>query len=253
MTLRVIVVAEDRMGMALARDLCDRVVSERARATWLKDQWEDPSLREQCRSWAGFDRAESFTSWSGLKAEASRLRAVAHGLGLRGPAAEAYKAARVAQLQSPERKPDLLVLARDTQGDVDARAEMVRGGLRANPGVPMLHAIAHQESEAWAVAGFEARDGRERSKLTLERIRLGFDPSLAPHALTPNNPSDPRDAKRVCKNLGLGDHHDPRTIACWTETPLPVLRRNGEAAGLAAYLDEVEAVVLPLLGDVPPR
>src|SRR5262249_48134566 len=39
MTARFVIVAEDELGQRLARDLADRVVAERARATWLRDLW----------------------------------------------------------------------------------------------------------------------------------------------------------------------------------------------------------------------
>lgn len=251
MTLRVVVVAEDRMGLALARDLCDRVVRERG-AAWLAELWEGPEASAQQREWAGFDRADEFTTWSGLKDEARRRGLRSHPLGLRASAAEGYKAVQVALLQPDDRKPDLLVLARDTEGAANARAEMTRGAATADPTAPAwtLHAVAHQESEAWAIAGYEPRDAHERRLLDAERARLGFDPVREPHRLTPKNPTDPRDAKRVRTSLGLGDHRDARTIACWRETPLDTLRTHGEGAGLRAYLDDVERVVLPLLGDV---
>jgi hypothetical protein len=97
MSRRVLVFAEDVLGMTLARDLCDRVVIERG-PSWLSDLWQDHDLREAQRTWAGVEPGapRSWTTWEEAKELAKGRHIVAHGLGLKGHTLIAYRTARLA-------------------------------------------------------------------------------------------------------------------------------------------------------------
>lgn len=246
MTLRVLVFAEDVLGMTLARDLSDRVVIERG-PEWLADLWRAPEMRDSQRAWSGVDAADPWTTWIAAKELAQQRRVVTHGLGLKGYALVAYRAARLAATLQPT--PDVVVLAIDTQGDEPLRGQMLQGLTRARvEGIPFALAVAHQESEAWAVAGFIAEHDAERSTLRALEATHGFDPTREPHRLTPNRPTDPRDAKRACAALFRGGTRSPRAERCWLDTPLEDLERRGARTGLPEYLTDVARAFLPLLG-----
>lgn len=122
--------------------------------------------------------------------------------------------------------------------------------------MPVLVAVMHQESESWFVAGLVPL-GREVNRREAETKRLDFDPIEQPHRLTPRRVDAKRDAKRVSGTLLHGDPRkrvnprDERVRACWRETPLEVLERNGRETGLPEYLADVTALLLPALRNRP--
>jgi hypothetical protein len=257
MTARVLVFAEDSLGMALARDLCDRVVVERD-TSWLRDLWGDRAIREGQRIWAGVDLGAPWTTWSEAKELAQRHKLVVPGFGQRGYEQVAYRTARLAAYLAVKLQPapGLVFFCFDTDGD-ETRADQMRAGVeRAKVGgLPVTLAVMHQESEAWVVAGFVPENGAEESTLRQLKSELGFDPTSEPHRLTPKRKTDLRDAKRVCECLipegSLSD--SDRAQRCWLDTPLEDLERRGAKTGLPEYLAAVKATVLPALGAPPSR
>ena len=249
MTLRVLVVAEDVLGMTLARDLSDRVVVERG-PLWLADLWRDVEMRKLQRRWSGLDDAAGFVTWGGMKDLARSQGLRTHGLGMSGGAFEAYRAARTAAMLTP--RPDVLVMCRDTDRTPDLRVDMLSGVERARvEDIPMLLAVARPESEAWVIAGFEPTASHEREALKALTQTLGFDPAAEPHRMTANT-GDARDSKRCCGELlPRGDARSPRGERCWKDTSLDNLAHRGAFTGLPEYLAEVERVLLPRLSGVP--
>lgn len=243
MTLRVLVVAEDLLGMTLARDLCDRVVIERGPVDFASI-WGDAALRETQRVWRGFTDADPWSTWSDVKTHGRTVNA----LGMKGGAVIAYRAVHVAVRLRP--RPDVLVLCLDTQGNKhgDLREQMLDGLARAKvDDLPVVLAVAHQESEAWVVAGFEPQHRAERDVVSELRDELGFDPTEEAHRLTPDRRTDPRDAKRVCWRLlpGTEREHSLRGQQCWLATSLDTLERRGAHTGLSEYLAAIQETVLP--------
>ncbi|MDO9016466.1 MAG: hypothetical protein Q8S73_37935 [Deltaproteobacteria bacterium] len=244
MTLRVLVFAEDALGLILARDLCDRVVLERGPG-WLAEVWSDPSLIETQRVWRGIEPTDSWTKWTRLSDHDRRHRAV-HGLGMKGHALVAYRAAHIAARLDPI--PDVVVFCIDTQGKADLREEMLDGLRRARvDDLAFVLAVAHQESEAWVLAGFAPEGVAEETMLRRQVVVHGFDPTRDPHRLTPNRPTDPHDAKRVGSALLPDGMVSQRARRCWLDAPLDDLERHGRATGLPEYLADIARSVLPLL------
>lgn len=245
MTLRVVVFAEDVLGTTLARDLCDRVVIERGPA-WLADVWRS-ELRDSQRVWSGMAPTEPWTTWTSTKEIARQRHVFTHGLGMKGYSLVAYRAAHLAASLEPA--PDLVVFCIDTQGDDTHRQQVVDGLQNARvEGLPFALAVAHQESEAWVVAGFVAENDAEKHTLGELEKEHGFAPALEPHRLTPNRVTNPHDAKRVCRSLFPGGTRSERAERCWRETSLAALERNGARTGLPEYLADITRLVLPLLG-----
>jgi hypothetical protein len=109
--------------------------------------------------------------------------------------------------------------------------------------LPFALAVAHQESEAWVVAGFVAENNAEKTILRELEAEHGFAPTLEPHRLTPNRQTDPHDAKRVCSSLFPDGTLSPRAARCWLDTPLEDLEQRGAKTGLPDYLADVVRVV----------
>lgn len=216
----ILCVAEDRLGFTLARDLFDRV------------RGDDGS------TWEGLDTEKPYATWTSAKDRFRHMGLRLHARGERGYEFETRRALTLlARLPSP---PQVVVLCRDTDNQ-PVREEMERAvaSMAALPFAVLL-AVAHRESEAWVVAGFEARDGREKRALRELQQALGFDPTREPHRLTSKSAADARDAKRVCEALLDGPALGERGEVCWRETSLEELRRHGAHTGLPEYLAAVE-------------
>lgn len=260
MTLRILLCAEDVLCATIARDLCDRVVRERARAEWLRALWS-PELCDTQRVWMGLradgwwaDRGavESEMVRRGLRPHV-RLRETGRLQSPKGKSAEAFRAMRVAASMAPS--PDLVVIAGDTDGETAPESSRAAGVALADVALPVVIASICREAEAWVVAGFVPQNTAEHDRLRALRRTLGFDPTAEPERLMSDVLNDPRDAKRVVRALLTGGEAlhpgDERVRACWLDTPIETLVARGERAGLADFVRDVERVLLPMLGDTP--
>jgi hypothetical protein len=245
--------AEDSLSATLARDLCDRVLRERARFDWLRALW-DPSLVDTQRRWVGL---EPHFDWADRGAVDRRCDARSIPIAVRdastgrrvaphAKAAMAFKSARAAMTMEPP--PELLFIAADTDGESDPKLLFAEGLRLADEPVTAVCAEIHRESEAWVIAGFVAQNAAERAALARVCDALGFDPTQESERLMSDVHRDARDAKRVAKALfeasGGITARNPRFAACWTETPLSLLEARGERSGLARYLRAIETTVV---------
>ncbi|MBN2195247.1 MAG: hypothetical protein JW751_20690 [Polyangiaceae bacterium] len=140
-----------------------------------------------------------------------------------------------------EPRPEVVILARDLDGDQRRRAGLVQ----VRDGLPwpfrVVVAAAQPEVEAWRVAGFVPIDERERATLAEVRTDLSFDPTVQSHRLTSHPNDAATDAKRVLARL-CGDDQDRRDL-CLADRAR--LRGHGVENGLAAFLDEVDDHIVP--------
>jgi hypothetical protein len=257
---RFLLCAEDVLAATLARDLCDRVVRERARADWLRALWA-PELRDAQRTWTGLRPDGWWADRGSVDREARarglrpqvRLRETGRLHSPRGVASEAFLALRVAAGLDP--RPTLVLLAGDTDGETDPALLRQAGVDLAAEDLPVVLAEPCREAEAWVLAGFTPENTAEHDRLQALRKELGFDPTESPERLMSNRQGDRRDAKRVARALlaagGGFSALDERARRCWLDTPLDLLAARGAGAGLGAFLGAVESVLLPLLGDAP--
>ncbi len=243
--LWILVFAEDRLGVVLARDLSDRVVVERG-PSWLADLWGNREIRESQRRWSGLERSEDWTSWVEAKELGRQRRLSVHALGMKGYASVAYRAAHLAAIQ--EHTPGLVVFCIDTDGSATVREELLDGLRKARvESLRFVLAVAHQECESWVLAGFVPDSAHERRLVESLEAEHGFDPTAEPHRMTPKNLSDPHDAKRICQQVfaDSSTHRVPRAQSCWLDTPLAELERRGSATGLPEYLANMRDAILP--------
>ncbi len=170
-----------------------------------------------------------------------------HLRSLKGLAALAYKCVRLAT-----DKGDALVLAFDAEGEHSIRQGVAAAKGSAEEVIPTIVAEASPEFEAWVIAGHEltSTHHRERHQEALERLkRYGIDPLEKPHKLTANVSGDARDSKEILALL-LGIEGQPAgtpEVSACLDADLTKLRSRGRETGIAQYLDEVAAVMIPLL------
>lgn len=119
-------------------------------------------------------------------------------------------------------------------------AEEVRLRRRPAMDADIAIGIATPEHESWVIAAFEPRDALDEARLADLRQKLGFDPRLHGERLTSGRETAPKDAKRVlcalCPDAA-------RRCALLSTADLGLLRSRGEAIGLCAFLDELQARV----------
>lgn len=138
---------------------------------------------------------------------------------------------------------DAAVIGRDADRVRDSTG--ARQALRASPPrMPVAVAYAAPEIEAWVVAGFSPRDEREAGRLRECCTSVSFDPCKQPERLTSTTRGHARDAKRVCATL-LPDADD-RYDRC-LDVDEGEWRRRTTLAGGAAFLDELDLHLVPVL------
>ncbi|WP_437941151.1 hypothetical protein [Sorangium sp. So ce341] len=240
------VVCEADADRRTACALCDRVLCEAV-------DWIDSETIDHLRAYHGDCRQDSCLKWTSMKEIAKARHVVAHGHSGGKPrepdAAMAEQALKL--LATSDHPPDAVILMRDAD-KLSRRREGFEQARDAQPWrFRVVIGVAHTKRECWFLAGYEPRDDAERALLERERKELGFDPRSRAEQLTASEDGAKRDAKRVLRALTGGDHE--REEACMKEPPLTVLKHRGAATGLMDYLDEIEARLVPLFGQVAKR
>ncbi|UQA62521.1 hypothetical protein [Polyangium aurulentum] len=218
----------------------DRLLVE---ATWMRECSE---YMDDVRTWLGLEGAV-FLAWKDVARAARGRVPPRHGHFAGEPGVEDARNAVLALrlFQTLPRRPDAVVLARDSDG----RPEERRKGLeqaRQDALWPfaVVLGVAHHNREAWVLAGFEP-GGEEADGLEEERKALGFYPNREPNRLDAQDENALRSAKRVLAKL-TGGRQD-REERCWTETSLETLKARGAEAGLGRFIDEVLTRLVPAM------
>ena len=120
--------------------------------------------------------------------------------------------------------------------------ELRRGGLAGWLVFP------YPEIEAWPIAVFTPVTKAAEARVAELTRRLGFSPIDHPERLTSSVLGGLADAKSIRDTLFEGD---VARVDAWLELDLHILRERGATSGLSDLLDEIRAVVVPLLGAPP--
>ncbi|MFY9823028.1 MAG: hypothetical protein WAM82_16720 [Thermoanaerobaculia bacterium] len=224
-----------RMTTALAdRILCGEV------------DWIESESLELHRKWRGLEEEDSHLEWHWVSKLAKQLNIRAHGHFRDEPgtldAAMARKALLL--LTGARRRPDAVILSRDTDGR-EARRQGLSQARDASPWpFEVVLAVAHTKMECWVLAGFDPESAAEEAALAELKRELGFDPRVHAEGLTAAEPRALRNAKRILERL-IARNRD-REEACWISSDLETLRNRGSLSGLTDYLDEIRDRLVPL-------
>jgi hypothetical protein len=205
-----------------------------------------------CRHWRGSDSEQPFLKWASVKAElASKgVKGIFGKFGGQPGQPDAYMA-RLALLllASSERRPDAVLLVRDSDGDARRREGLEQArDFKLNGNAwpfPVLIGVAEPKRECWVLAGFDPQGPEEIEWLEKSERRLSFHPIREAHRLDAREHGAKNDAKRALDELTQGD--PARERPCLGETPLAVLEERGAKTGLTAYLKEVRERLVPVL------
>jgi hypothetical protein len=250
--VKLIAFCEAPADFRMTGGLVDRVLRGSG-PTWVAENLEAP---EVIRTWQpdGFGRA--YFDLHKLDEYVDRLTVrVPHGHfgGTPGGAGAlmartVFWIVRTVHRGAPDDPIEAVVLVWDGDSQSEQRSagvETAREEARAWAPFRIVCGFPDPEREAWVLAGFEPCDEGERARLDELQRELGFSPVLDAVRLRGRR-GDPRDIKRILRELTADDHE--REERCWTDPPLEVLRARGAATGLTAFLDEIEAILIPLFG-----
>jgi hypothetical protein len=245
----IVVICEGPTDFRVVTSLADRVVREQG-PDWLAG---DPDQLDAERIYRGLQGDPSFTPWRAVKDRAAKynggrgIRALSWGKGRgRIDYATTLKAVTLAILQrEPDKQVNAILLSRDTDGDTGRSKTWrdIQDEFRGKVGV--ILAAQHPKLEAWLLNAFEPESSQESNRLSAQRAALGFDPRIGAHKLLAEGSKGRRNAKKVLDNL-TGDSFE-RAEAAMAVAPLATLRERGADTGLAAFVEEVERQLIPLL------
>ncbi|HEV7404212.1 MAG TPA: hypothetical protein VGO11_14825 [Chthoniobacteraceae bacterium] len=245
MPIRIAVVVESPVDFRHVTGLIDRKVREHA-----PDWWDDGQLAAE-REYRGLTPGTEFTCWRELKALARE-----RGISLHGGALEfdrpqglhfdynlGHKAVALCALL--ESRPDVLLLVRDMDQQPKERRRSLHFVRDKIPAASMkiVLALPRAKREAWALAGWQPQSTEEEKAFAEVREELAFHPCQSSEQLDAAEHGATRDAKRVLGKLTKGSMD--RESKCWLETPWATLREFGQENGLAEFLNEVKAVLVP--------
>ncbi len=237
------VVCEAPADRETATGLADRVLCQEI-------EWIEPDNLELHRRWRGLEERALHLEWHEIGQFKKNFGVKAHGSFEGRPGAPDAFAARLALLlfNDSEKPPDAVILIRDTDGDEERKLglEQARRAMRSGEPWPfkVLLGVAHPKRECWVLAGFNPQNEEEEKRLSEFRQELGADPRLNSEALTAKTRGAIRDAKRVLAGLVAEDPE--REEVCWKDCDLGTLEERGARTGLADYLEEIRAHLVPI-------
>jgi hypothetical protein len=244
MTLSVAIVCEAEADREAIATLAERLVLEAAAqsAPWIDGP---DSLPFYCR-WRGFRASDTHLRWTDLKHLAEELSILVRFRNeppLHPYSQNAYRAILVLA-RSPD-PVDAIILVPDSDGDPDRLKGLEQARRYAKSALPIVIGMAHTKRECWHAAGFRPESGDEQAIVDELRQQLGHEPWLRTEELTASHEAtqDKRSAKRVLKALCQGDRERERR--CLTRLPIAELCQCGADNGLAAFVAELRAHLVP--------
>ncbi|MCP3136320.1 hypothetical protein [Pyxidicoccus xibeiensis] len=237
------VVCEARADQLTACGIADRVLA--AEVDWLV-----PEVRDTIYRWTGVNALpeDRFIRWQKVREELAQrgIKSLFGFFGGESGRPDAFIARQALLLfASLERRPDAVLLVRDSDGDPTRREGLEQARSTHPWPFQVVIALAEPKREAWVLAGFEPANADEMARLRSLRERLSMDPVLKSHELDASEHGAKKDIKRALYEL-IQDDWD-RERQCLDGTPLEVLEQRGRHNGLAAFMAEVRERLVPIL------
>jgi len=241
-------ICESPADFRTATVLAERAICEHV-------DWVDADLLAGCPLWHEFEPGRPFILWTEVPhlADQASVPKVRGKFGESSAEPDARTALRALRLLNKLRGDSLdgVLLIRDDDADPRHRTglEQARGGKHTFRGQIVI-GLAHCMRECWVLTGFDPANPEEIALLDKIRSDLGFDPRTRSEDLTASDKADKKSPKRVLDHL-TGKNLD-RESSCWLHASLNLMRERSRQNGLAEFLDEVEARLVPLFRQ-PPR
>jgi hypothetical protein len=242
MSLSIAIVCESPVDRVTGSHIIDRKILKPA-------QWIDSSNVRDYFAYRGFNENESELLWISVANLAKENNVKVRGFfgNSMPPSSEshnAYKALLLLALKS-DRRPDAIILLRDSDDQVQIRSESLEYARNAFAKrlIPVLVGLPITKRECWVISGFQPNDDAESKLLEDLRKEISFDPLAQSEQLTAKNEYSTNSAKRVYFAL-IRDSID-REQEC-LNAPYDILHARGANNGLSAFLNEIDEYLLPL-------
>jgi len=251
-----VVIVESSADARTATKLAERVLVN-------KVEWLDAEMLEHHFQWSGLEAGTDNSCWkyinhiierekkSGFQPPRFLRRDKQGQKTLQPDGANTIKILNLVSYLQKTRQIKAVLLIRDLdnqpqrrEGIEQARSEHINRQHK----LEIIIGTADRMREAWVLNGFIPSNQEEGQILKEITTQLTFNPCEESHRLR-NSLTEPdriRNPKVVVEKLTGGRME--REQQCWEETPLEYLREKGEHTGLTAYIDEIEARLIPIIG-----
>jgi len=252
--LEFVVIVESSVDAEIATKLAERVLVEKI--DWL----EDDQLQHLFR-WSGLQENTKHSCWKDIRNIIERakeaglhipkFRGHSKSGAIKADGAASIKILNLVRLLPKNRKIKAILFIRDLDNQPERREGIEQARLEhleRQPKLEIIMGMADRMREAWVLNGFNPSNPKEIQTLEKITIQLSFNPCEESHRLRSNSREEPervRNPKVVLEELTGNDK--PREQQCWEETSLKLLRQRGSNTGLAAYLQEIEQRLVPII------
>jgi hypothetical protein len=231
------IAAESPVDARIVTNLADRALCEAI-------HWLDAEQLALMRVWRGLDDAPYLDVHHARKQSraAFGMRASGHFGGEPGALDAHMIRSTLLLFMDDDRTPDAVVIARDIDGKPERRAGLAQAVAQGWP-FKVVPAFTDPAVEAWTIAGFTPCNAAEQRRVDALRTELGFSVLAHPERLKAGRKTHKRSVKRVC--AVLVDNNAERRAQCHA-AKLDMLRADGEACGIVAFLKAVVDAFGPL-------
>jgi hypothetical protein len=240
---RIALVCEGPTDLPVVRALVNRLIVEVV--DWAAGQMDDVI------TWVGYEPGTQYMAWrtTKLRAEPVSRKVFGDHLPSSREAFTARKALLLFDQLPSERRPDAVILQRDTDRDAVREADLVLARDNFPWKFVVVLGVARPMVESWILAGFIPTDDESDRHRTM-CSHLGFDPCQSGERLSPQHADLTKRPKHVLEALTRAD--PTRVQTCYEITPFAHLRQTGANNGLGDFLDEVRTRLVPALGGPHP-
>jgi hypothetical protein len=251
-----VVIVESSADARTATKLADRVLVENI-------DWLEPEMLEHHFQWSGLEAGTDNSCWkyinhiierekkSGFQPPRFLRRDKQGQKTLQPDGANTIKILNLVSYLQKTRQIKAVLLIRDLdnqpqrrEGIEQARSEHINRQHK----LEIIIGTADRMREAWVLNGFIPSNQEEERILQEITTQLTFNPCEESHRLRNSltKADRLRNPKVVVEKLTGGRMQ--REQQCWEETSLEYLREKGDRTGLTAYIKEIEARLIPIIG-----
>jgi len=251
-----VVIVESSADARTATKLAERLLVE-------KVEWLEHETLQYHFQWSGLQENTEHSCWQDINQIIQNLkqslgfrppRYLGHGKdgALKADGAAAIKILNLVRFLQKTRQIKAVLLIRDLDNQSERREgiEQARSEhINRQPKLEIIIGTADRMREAWVLNGFIPSNQQEKQILQEITTELRFNPCDESHRLCSNSWEERdrlRNPKVVVEKLTGGKME--REQQCWEETPLEYLREKGVHTGLTAYIKEIEARLIPIIG-----
>ncbi len=248
-----VAIVESRADAETASKLAERVLVEKV--YWL----EYEQLQYHFR-WSGLQESTEYSCWKDigniiehykkLGLHIPRFRGHGKSGVKKADGAASIKILNLIRLLQKKRQIKAVLFIRDLDNQPERRKgiEQARSeDINRQPKLEIIIGTANRMREAWVLNGFIPAN-QEKQILQEIKNQLNFDPCEESHRLRSNSWEESeriRNPKAVLEKLT--SNNKLREQQCWEETALETLQQRGGSTGLAAYLQEIEQRLIPII------